>query len=370
MITRRTLSTAFTLVAVLLVLSAPAIADEHEDEEEDDGPIISLDGVRDAIDDLVGDFSDFVDNLEDTLVSAGLTLFVKPFQLLAQLLSDILTHVIVSYPDVRHPEVLDLHWLIYQLTLLLSVPGFIWIGFRHMTNRADGIRPTVHLLGLLVAGGVAPWLLHYPVKASELTTVAIQSETVPVMGMLNLSLMTAVVIWFKAIILLVLVLVYVVRDFYLMFFTVSAPLIFLLLYFRPTRDHVAPLLGLFIGFLLIGPLDMIAYRLVLALLDMNAGSPVPHYIWGLGGYCVMLALPYVILSSGTSMTLPAASVAKSAAAKTGAQVKPVVRQQVSKTWENRAPQNIRNRVNNRFGQDREQKNRESDGGDYWWRGEW
>lgn len=356
--TKRVLTVLALLVIVLSLIVVPAAADEHEEEEDDDSGItISFDKVVDAIQDLINEFTEFTGSLDDLLIDVGLTLLVKPFQLLAEALSDVLTYMMVSYPDVRHPDVVDLHWLVYQLTLLLAIPAFIWIGFQHMTGRADGIRPTAHLLFILVVGGLAPWLLYYPVELSRLASVALQPESPPVMGTVNLALMTAVVIWLKAIVLLFLALLYVVRDFFLMWFTVSAPLIFLLSYFRPTRQHMSPLIGLFIGFLLIAPLDLIAYRLVLALVDMNAASPVPHYIWGLGGYFVLLALPYVILSAGSSMMLPALTVAQAGASRAGNKVRPIVREKVetrAKDWmrDKPTPREIggqaRGRVRNRF----------------------
>jgi hypothetical protein len=259
----------------------------------------------------------------------------------------------VSYPDVKHGDVLDVHQLVLQLSLLLAVPVFMWIGFQHITGRADGVRPTIELLGVIVAGGIAPWLLHYPVRLSHLAAIALRPEEAAIIGSLSVSLTTAVVIWLQAIILLALVILFVVQSFYLLFYTASAPLIFLLTYFRPTRRFVSPLSGLFIGFLLIAPFTLIAYQLVLALMDMQGGSPAPQYIWGLGGYFVMLALPYVILSSSTSLVFPAMLFAKSAAGKAGSQVKPVVQDRVQ-TVKDSGVQRVR-RARNRFLQDKPQQ---------------
>lgn len=332
-LTRVSLAAAVVLVA-LASLAAPAGAVDNassvavqDHAEEEDNTIINIDigAIVSAIEDLLREVQTLRGSLTDIIVQAGLKLLVEPFQLLAQLLSDVFTHVIVSYPDVKHSDVLEVHHLVFQLTLLLAVPVFIWIGFQHMTGRADGIRPTVELVVVLVLGGLSPWLLHYPVQLSELASQALRPDGVSIVGSLSVSLTTAVIIWFQAIILLALVILFVVRSFYLLWYTAAAPLIFLLTYFEPTRKFASPLSGLFVGFLLMAPFDLIAYQLVLALLDMRGGAAVPQYIWGLGGYFVMLALPYQILSSSSSLVFPALVFSKDVAGKAGDRVKPAVR---------------------------------------------
>jgi len=325
------IATAILLLAVTVpgpVAAANSTELQIQDHEEDDDTIINIDigAIVSAIRDVLNEVENLRGSLSDIIVEAGLKLLVEPFQNLAQLLSDVLTELFVAYPDVKNADVLNVHLLVFQLTLLLAVPVFIWLGFQHMAGRADGIRPTVKLIGVLVAGGFAPWLLHYPVQLSELASRALRAGDVSIGGSLSVSLTTAVIIWFQAIILLTLVILLIVRSFYLMFYAAAAPLIFLLTFFKPTRKYASQLTGLFIGFLLIAPFDLIAYQLVIALLDMEAGSTVPQYIWGLGGYFVLLALPYQILSASSSLVFPAVLAAQSAAGKAGARVKPVVRQ--------------------------------------------
>jgi hypothetical protein len=318
------------LIAVLLsftFVASPVAAANAAEEEEDSDPVVDISGIVDAIDDLIDVIEDLAGDLGDIIVEAGLTLLVKPFQELARILSDAFTHVIVSYPDVKHQDVLDVHQTVFQLTLLLAVPALIWIGFQHLTGRKDGIRPTVELLAVVALGGVSPWLLYYPVELSRLVAIALRPEQTSVMSSLSVALTTAVVIWIQAAVLLALVILFIIQSFYLLFYVAASPLIFLLTYFQPTRKFASPLTGLFIGFLLIGPLDLIAYQLVLALLDMQGQNALPQYIWGLGGYFVMLALPFQILSSSSSLILPALLFSKSAAGKAGDRVKPKVREQ-------------------------------------------
>lgn len=333
-LTRHRLILAAALLVALSLLATPvsgadnssvAVQDHEEDEGGDTIVNIDIGAIVEAIENLLNEVKDFKGSLDDIIVQAGLKLLVEPFQHLAQLLSDVFTHVIVSYPDVKHSDVLEVHHLVFQLTLLLAVPVFIWIGFRHMTGRADGIRPTVELVVVLAAGGLSPWLLYYPVELSRLASQALRPEGVSIVGSLSVSLTTAVIIWFQALILLALVILFVVRSFYLLWYVAAAPLIFLLTYFTPTRKFASPLSGLFVGFLLMAPLDLIAYQLVLALLDMRGGAAVPQYIWGLGGYFVMLALPYQILASSSSLIMPALLFAQSAAGKAGDRVKPALR---------------------------------------------
>ncbi|AZH26686.1 hypothetical protein [Haloplanus aerogenes] len=333
-------------VTMFLALAAATPAAAQEEDEEDEGPVIDLSALTDAIEDLVDEVEQLGDDLGDIIVEAGLTLLVEPFHALVQTISETLSYVMVSYPDVKHQDVLDVHHTVFQLTLLLAVPVLIWIGFQHITGRADGIRPTVELLAVVAAGGVSPWLLYYPVELSRLAAAALRPGPVSTMSGLSVTLTTAVVIWIQAAVLLALVILFIVQSFYLLFYVAASPLIFLLTYFQPTRKFASPLTGLFIGFLLIGPMDLIAYQLVLALLDMQGQNALPQYIWGLGGYFVMLALPFQILSSSSSLVLPALLFSRNAAGKAGDRVKPKVREQYQ-NFREKGTQRI-NQARNRF----------------------
>jgi len=324
----RLITVIISVLVCLTLVSAPlAAAQEEEEEDEDNDPAIDISSLVNVIEDLIDEVEELGDDLGDIIVEAGLTLLVEPFHALVQTVSEALTYVMVSYPDVKHQDVLDVHHTVFQLTLLLAVPILIWTGFQHLTGKADGIRPTVELLAVVAAGGVSPWLLYYPVELSRLAAVALQPEQASIMGSLSVALTTAVVIWIQAGVLLALVILFIIQSFYLLFYVAASPLIFLLTYFQPTRKFASPLTGLFIGFLLIGPLDLIAYQLVLALLDMQGQNALPQYIWGLGGYFVMLALPFQILSSSSSLVLPALLFSRNAAGKAGDRVKPKVREQ-------------------------------------------
>jgi len=345
------------LVVVTVVLfavsvgAAPVSALQQEEGDDDGGDTIiniDIDAIVEVIQDLIDEVEQLGSDLGDIIVEAGVILLVKPFQFLARSLSDVFTHAMVAYPDVRQEDVLDVHALVFQLSLLLAVPVFIWIGFQHITGQADGIRPTVELLVVIVAGGLSPWLLHYPVQLSHLAAIALRPEQVSVVGNVSIAVTTALIIWFKAVLLLALVILYVVRSFYLLWYVAAAPLIFLLTYFRPTRKYMSSLTGLFIGFLLIAPMDLIAYRLVLALLDMQGSSPISDYIWGLGGYFVMLALPYQILSSSSSLVLPAMMFARESAGRVEDRVKPRVREQYEQFREGPGLRELGQRKKNRF----------------------
>lgn len=345
---KQPISLLILLLLSTVIVPGVVIAEQIE-SEEDQGASISFSGVTDAVHDLIDDFSSFTDDLDEILIDVGLTLLVLPFKLLAESIEVLLTYLFVSYPDVRHPDVISVHNLVYRLTLLLAVPALIWLGFEHILGRRDGIRPTIKLISILVIGGLAPWLLFYPIEISRLTSLALLSESTPIIGTLNIALMTAVVIWLKAIILVTLALLFIIRDFYLLFYTAAFPLIILLTYFRPTRQHMAPLTGLFIGCLLIAPFNLIAYQLVIALVDINAASPVPHYLLGIGGYFVLLALPYIILSNGISMALPAMMVTQAGSERVSNHVKSWREQ--NPNLKRQARQRIDRAVPNRFRND-------------------
>ena len=275
---------------------------EGEDEEDDSGGLGDLLGPLET---LVEEFTSFTEDFDQLLIDVLIAVFFKPFQYLAETLVNLLTAVITSYPSVTREDVLELHALMFRLSLLLSAAAFLMIGYVYLTGSLlwigyENVRPLIpRLFAALMFGGVAPWLLDYPVQLAELVTTGLKPVDSGFWVVTQLTSELMVIVVLNAIILLGISVLFIIRDVYLLFATVAAPLLALGWSLPCARRYANPLIGAFWGFLLIGPIDMILFRLILALLEVDAFE-FPHWLWALGGLILMLVVPYAVVSTGAS----------------------------------------------------------------------
>jgi len=284
------------LLTLLLQTATPT-----ETPQEDGGKGNA--GVINAIESLIDAVTSFENNLGEIL----LKILYKPFQLLANAIIDLLTYVMVSYPDVTRWEVLEIHRLLFQLELLLATPVLLGIGYIYLTGSLFGygpraVRPLLPRLVLAIGfGAVAPWLLQYPVQLSQLVTEALRPENPDFWAATRVTMALAVITILNSALLLAVAVLFLVRDFVLMWCTATAPLLALGLVLPFTERYAQRFIGAFWSFLLIGPVDMIAFRLVLLLLETQ-GNEIPHWLWAFAGLLSLAGLPLIVLSSGLAIT--------------------------------------------------------------------
>lgn len=232
-----------------------------------------------------------------------------PFDALASAIIDVLTSVFASYPTV-HPN--DAVQEVYRLalittfalsTLTVIVAGILFqIGpiFGVSYQQVRMILPRVLLA--LVFGTVSPFLLQYAVAFAEALTLAFKPDDPEFWSTIRLTGGLAVVSIINALLLVAVAALFIVRDFYILFAAAASPLIALGWALPYIRQYANSLIGTFWGFLLIGPLDMIVFRLITAMLK-TPGTETPEWLTALGGFVMLLYLPFIVLSSGQGMAI-------------------------------------------------------------------
>lgn len=273
----------FGTVLVLLmstILAAPATAQTNNttnssNETGDDQSLVDID--------LVG-------ALKEALFA--------PFQALAEVLVDVLTHAFTSYPQVQsNSDVAELHSL--SLRIAFAAAGLVVAaaGVLYMTGPVFGISYSQvrvllpRIVVALVFGAVSTTLLQYAVDLSEASALAFKPGDPIFASVLRLTGELVLVWVLKATLLISLVLVFIVRDFYILFAASVAPLIALGWSFPYAKRYADSLIGGFWAALLIGPVEMALFRLTLSLLETQ-GWEVPHWLLSSAGLLVMIWMPY------------------------------------------------------------------------------
>jgi hypothetical protein len=290
---------------------------------------------------------DVVSGFKDAIISVLMDLVTG----LAKTLNSVLTRVLVSYPDVTQSRVLDLHQDVFQVAVALSSVAALWIGTLHLFDRIDGLRPLVSLLVALGFGAVAPSLLYYPVEISRLTTEALAPADGNIIEVSRFTAETLLVLWFDVFLLLGTALIFVVRDVYLMVGVALAPLIGLMAVTPTFRRYADVLISIWIGCLLIGPVNAVVLDFSLSLMGSSLLA-IPHYIWGLGALALLFGLPLILLGAGAVFFAPMTRVVRGGANKLssgvtqgGSRVRRTPSEEEFEEWESRSPQ--RNRFRRR-----------------------
>lgn len=231
---------------------------------------------------------------------------------LTKILTDVLTRILVSYPDVTKPYVLEIHRKVFLVSSALAVAALVWIGLLSMTGRIGGVRQVMYVLGSVAFGAVAPSLLWYLVELSRLTTEALVPTDPELIALTRFSLELILVAFLNAFLLLGTVMIFAARDVFLMLGVALSPLMGLMAATPSLRGFASKIASIWIACLLIGPLDAVVLDLTLSMLEWNDGA-VPSWIWALGGLSLMFVLPMILLQSGSSMFYPMTRVASNAA---------------------------------------------------------
>lgn len=245
--------------------------------------------------------------LDVDLVGSITEAIFYPFKKLAEELVGLLTHLFASYPQAQpNPDVQELHRISLIVTFALStltvvVTGMLFqIGpvFGVSYQQARMILPRV--LVALVFATVSPFLLQYAVDLAEALTLAFQPSDPGFLGTIQLTGGLVVIALLDAFLLAAVAAIFVVRDVYILFAVAASPLIALGWALPYSRRFANSFIGVFWAFLLIGPLDMIVFRLILSLLQPN-GVELPHWLLAMGGFAMLLGVPYMVLSTGQAM---------------------------------------------------------------------
>lgn len=305
---KRILYTGFMLVLVLLLCSTGVFAQPDppvdEEEEEDDGDvIIDLSGVEEAIEDLAETLNGFVENWDVTLKELLIAVLFRPFRTLAQQLLRAVTLLLTNTPSVHpNPAVQEIHRISLLTAYLLSGLVFAGAGLLYMTGgilwisygQIRTILPRVVLA--LVFGSVSLHLLQYAVRLTNALTLAFMPSQLSMnLGQLAGLSTSLVLVWvINAFLLLVLVVIFILRGAFILFAASISPLIALGWAFPHSKRYADSFIGGWFAALAMAPLDVLALRFVLSMLEVDVFSPiqsVSNWVFGIAGFALLIWIP-------------------------------------------------------------------------------
>lgn len=298
------------LLAVLLV-STPVQADHEEDEPTIDIDI-DVDAIVEAIQQLIGDFQQFTDEWDQTLISVLKAVLFEPFRLLAQQLLNYTTLVLTTTPQIHpNPAVEQIHQLTLATAVALTGVILTWAGVLHITGPLLGISyqqvrkilPRT-ILALALASVSLP-LLQLLIDLTNALVHAFRPQQLTASITQLAGLSTGLVLaWVaESVVLLAVVIIFIVRDVYILFFAAASPL-FLIMWSVPRiRRYADTFIGGFFAALLIAPLDVLALRFCLALLQGSGNTGVQNlsnWMIGVASFTLLLVIPYQVWTASQS----------------------------------------------------------------------
>lgn len=302
-----------------LVTAAPVTASDHttttdeggdddndEDDEGDDAPVVDIDlgKVVDAIQDMIDALQDFTGTWDATLKDLLVAVLFKPFQVLAQQLLRAVAVVLTNTPTVHpNPAVEEVHRLTLVVTYLLAGLGFTAAGVLYMIGPILGVSYRQVRLILprmvvaLVFATVSLPLLQYAVDLSDALVWAFAPSglTMSLTEMAGLSVSLVLVWLIQSVLLLVLVVMFIIRDVYLLFVAAISPLIALAWSLPRVKRYADTFIAGWWTALAMAPLDLLVLRFNIALLSGAGVTPVQsvsNWILGVAGFVLLILVPY------------------------------------------------------------------------------
>jgi hypothetical protein len=320
--TMKRVRVAATTATVLtgLAMTGVAAAAEHDDTDGGVTIDISLDEVVDKLGELVDILSDFTGTFSEAMTDALFSVFWQPFLDLLHAAVQFVAFMLAWMPDTTMPELLAVHHDVYLLSLGLGAVGFVVIGLLYIgagpfTLPFRRLRPLIpKLLLALVFGGLAPWLLAPVVDLSEAIALALAPQDPDTTAMVMMGGELVLIAAVQAVVLLAVLIVLGMTKIFVVFGVAAAPLLAVLwaVPFRFTQTKADALIGVWWACLLVGPFNMIVFRLSLALLSFD-GFDAASWILGLAGTVLMIGLPYILVQAGVAAAAPAMAAARGAA---------------------------------------------------------
>lgn len=304
----------------------------HQGGDHDEGGVdvdINLDEVVEKLGELVDVLSDFTGSFSEAMTDALFSVFWQPFLNLLHAAVQFVVSLLAWMPPTTLPEILTIHRDVFLIAAGLASVGFVVTGLAFIGYGPAGLsyrrlRPVIpKLLAALVFGGLAPWLLAPIVDLSEATALAFAPQHPDTTAMLMMSGELVVVAFVQSLVLLALLAVLAMTKIFVAFGVAAAPIIAVLwaIPFKYTQRKADALIGAWWAALLVGPLDMIVFRLSLGLLSFD-GFDAASWVLGLAGPLLMIGLPYLLFTSGIAAAAPAMTAARGATRTVSNRVEP------------------------------------------------
>lgn len=287
---------------------------EEEEETDDDGgdTIVNLDEVVDAIEDFTGSW-------DATLKEVIIAVLFKPFLTLYQQLLEILAKVLTTTPSVYpNPSVEEVHRQVLMVTYLISGLAFTGVGLLYIIGPVIGVsyqqvRMILPRLVLaLVFGSISLPLLQYLVEFTNVLTLAFAPNQLSMninqyRGIVSAGVLGWVI---NASQLLMLVVIFIMRDVYILFAAAISPLLALAWAFPQTKRYADTFIAGWFTALAMAPLDMLVLKFALALLDGGTGLQyVSNWILGVASFTLLIIVPYQLYGASQAAVGQAYSIA-------------------------------------------------------------
>ena len=307
----RTITAALAVLLFISLVTVPVAAQvgetttpDEETDEDDDEPVIDFSGVVEAIEDLIESFEEFTGNWDTTLEEILLAVLFEPFRLLAQQLLNVLSTILMHTPDIYpNPAVEDVHSDVLLVTYLLSGLGFTMAGLLYITGPLFGVsysevRMVLPRIGAaLIFSTVSLPLLQYAVELSNALVYAFApsqlSMSITQLAGLSTGLVLAWVV--NSALLLVVIVMFIIRNVYIMFVAAISPLLALTWSIPRAKRYADTFIAGWWTALAMAPLDMLVLKFCFALLEGNGASipaSISNWILGVAAFSLLILVPY------------------------------------------------------------------------------
>ena len=225
-----------------------------------------------------------------------------PFKILATQLLEMVATVLTHTPAVAsNPAVQSVHGLTFQVALAFTGLAVVATGILYMMGPVFGltfrqVRMVLpRIIVALVFAAVSLELLQYSVDATNaLTRAFAPSELAFTDAQLAGVAVQLVVVWLvQAILLLVVVVMFVIRDVYLLFAAAISPLLAIAWAFPKSRRFADNFISGWWAALAMAPLDVLVLRFSAELMKMQGTGlqGVSNWVFGIAAYSLLIIIP-------------------------------------------------------------------------------
>ena len=266
-------------------------------------------------------FTDFVDNFPHTIEEVLTSVFFEPFRTLAMQLVNMVVTVITHTPSVDgNPAVEEVHQLSLIVAYLLASMFFVVAGLLYLTGPIfnvsyQQVRLIIpRLVAALVFGTISLYVLELSVEFTNALTHAFKPAQLALEfeQAMGLSLALIIVIVFKAVLLLAVVLMYIMRGTLILILAAGSPIIAICWAFPKTKRYADSFISMYWTALAIAPLNVFTLRFVFAMMDFSVNSPlqsVSNWVFGLAALTLLLLVPRHLYGVSQTVVGPASAMA-------------------------------------------------------------
>jgi hypothetical protein len=328
------------VLAVTVLLPGAAAAQEANNTTAappDDG------GGSGPLQDLVEMLSDFIRNLPQMLTEVLKEIWYDPALTLADALVDIVVSVLMHTPSVQNPAVQEVHQDSLIVAYLLAALFFVVAGLLYITGPIfnvsyQQVRMIIpRLVAALAFGTISLYLLEFSVEFTNALTHAFEPDQMQLrfQQAMGISISLIIVIFVKAVLLLAVILMYIMRDTLILILAAGSPIIAICWAFPKTKRYADSFIAIYWTALAIAPLNVFTLKFVFAMMEMSGSSAlqsVSNWVFGMAGLTLLLLVPYHLYGASQTVVGPASSMAGKSVSKMQAYLQS--RGESEKGWHN------------------------------------